>query len=189
MAAANRQARTSYLIRRVQLFVYASLSQRLRQHKLTPMQYMLLSLSRRGEMSSADLARRFAVTPQSMNETIAMLQRKRLIARTVSSHHRRVLRISLSPEGMRLLRACDRTVDAMEKSLFGCLDPPALKAFRNALATLIDLETSLAVQKRQSQSRTVLGERGRPGRSAVRANALWVSMKTTSTKRSKRSSS
>ena len=54
------------------------------------MQYMLLSLSRRGgEMSSADLARRFAITPQSMNEKIATLQRKRLIVRHVSSENRR----------------------------------------------------------------------------------------------------
>ena len=55
------------------------------------MQYMLLSLSRRGgEMSSADLARRFAITPQSMNEKIATLQRKRLIVRHVSSENRQI---------------------------------------------------------------------------------------------------
>jgi len=188
MTAVSQQARTSYLIRRAQLFVYAALSERLREHKLTPMQYMLLSLSRRGEMSSADLARRFAVTPQSMNETIVTLQRKRLISRTVSSEHRRVLRISLSPEGARLLRACDRTVDAMEKSLFGCLDPQALKALRDGLMTLIDLE-SASIQKRQPHSRTVLAGRHRPPRSVARENARWISLQTSATRRPTRSSS
>jgi len=133
----SNRPRTSYLIRRVQLLVYASLSECLRQHRLTPMQYMLLSLSRRGgEMSSADLARRFAITPQSMNEKIATLQRKRLIVRHVSSEHRRILRISLTAQGARLLKVCDREVDAMEDRLFAALTPPALEALRNAPITL-----------------------------------------------------
>ncbi len=134
----SRRTRTSYLIRRAQLVVYANLSECLRQHRLTPMQYMLLSLSRcGGEMSSADLARRFAVTPQSMNEVIAALQHKRLIVRNVSREHRRILRISLTSEGARLLKTCDREVDAMEKRLFGYLAPSARKALRDALITLI----------------------------------------------------
>jgi DNA-binding MarR family transcriptional regulator len=143
----SRRTRTSYLIRRAQLVVYANLSECLSQHKLTPMQYMLLNLSRRGgEMSSADLARRFAVTPQSMNEMIAALQRKRLIVRNVSSAHRRIRRISLTSKGARLLKTCDREVDAMEKRLFGCLAPPALDALRDALTILIGRSGSPAAR-------------------------------------------
>lgn len=156
----SRQLRTSYLIRRAQLFVYANLSECLREHKLTPMQYMLLSLSRRGgEMSSADLARRFAVTPQSMNEMIATLQRKRLIARNVSSEHRRVLRISLTPEGSRLLKTCDREVDAMEKRLFSCLKPLALEALRDALTTVISRSGATAAHQKKRAENFTAAER------------------------------
>jgi DNA-binding MarR family transcriptional regulator len=128
----------SYLLRRAQLLVYTSLAECLRDYNLTPVQYMLLSLSRRGgEMSSAELARRFAVTPQSMNEMIAMLQRKHLILRKTATEHRRILRISLTAEGARLLRSCDRQVDRMEKRLFAELSSDEMLALRKTLTTLI----------------------------------------------------
>jgi DNA-binding MarR family transcriptional regulator len=121
-----------------QLLVYTGLAECLRDYHLTPMQYMLLSLSRRGgEMSSAELARRFAVTPQSMNEMIAMLQRKHLILRKTATEHRRILRISLTLEGARLLRSCDRQVDRMEKRLFADLASDEMRVFRNTLLKLI----------------------------------------------------
>jgi DNA-binding MarR family transcriptional regulator len=134
-------ARISYLLRRAQLLVYANLAECLREYNLTPMQYMLLSLSRRsGEMSSAELARRFAITPQSMNEMIAMLQHKQFIRRKTATEHRRILRISLTAEGARLLRSCDRRVDRMEKELFSELSLGQTLALRNALIKVIQSE-------------------------------------------------
>jgi DNA-binding MarR family transcriptional regulator len=134
----TKPPRTSYLIRQVQLWIFTSLTECLREFNLTPVQYMLLNFSRRdGELSSADLARRFAVAPQSMNEMIAALQHKQLIVRKESTEHRRILRISLTPEGSRLLQQCDRRVDRMEKQLFGALSAPELGALRSALAKLI----------------------------------------------------
>ncbi len=134
----TKSVRISYLIRQAQLLVYTNLADCLREHKLTPMQYVLLSLSRRGgEMSSADLARRFAVAPQSMNEMIVALQREHLIVRKTASEHRRILRISLTPEGRRLLQKCDRQVDRMERRLFSALSEHDLEALRLSLAKLI----------------------------------------------------
>jgi DNA-binding MarR family transcriptional regulator len=131
--------RLSYLIRRAQLLIYVNLADCLREHRLTPMQYMMLNVSRRGgEMSSADLARRFAVTPQSVNEMIAALQRKHLITRKVARENRRILRISLTPDGARLLQKCDRQVDRMEDRLFGALSRTDLTVVRSALTALID---------------------------------------------------
>jgi DNA-binding MarR family transcriptional regulator len=133
-----RPARISYLLRRAQLLVYTRLADCLREYKLTPMQYMLLSVSRRGgEMSSAELARCFAVTPQSMNEMIAMLQRRHLILRKTATEHRRILRISLTPEGARLLRRCDRQVDRLENHLFEDLSPAEIAVLRTILMRVI----------------------------------------------------
>ena len=125
----TKTARTSYLIRRVQLLVYTNLTECLRDYGLTPIQYMMLSLSRRGgEMSSADLARRFSIAPQSVNEMIAALQRKKLIARRTTRENRRILRISLTPEGKQLLRKCDQQVDRMERRMFAPLSRTELAA-------------------------------------------------------------
>jgi DNA-binding MarR family transcriptional regulator len=140
--AMTRPARIIYLIRRAQLLVYTSLADCLREYKLTPMQYMLLSVSRqRGEMSSAELARRFAVTPQSINEMIAALQRKHLILRKTATEHRRILRISLTADGARLLRICDREVDQLENRLFDGLSGRELRIFRKTLIRLIQSHT------------------------------------------------
>jgi DNA-binding MarR family transcriptional regulator len=136
-----KPVRISYLIRRAQLLVYTSLADCLRKYRLTPMQYMILNLSRRGsEMSSADFARRFAVTPQSANEMIAVLQRKHLIIRKVASENRKILRISLTSEGARLLQKCDRQVDRMESRLFAALSRADMAILRSALTMLIEGE-------------------------------------------------
>jgi len=126
--------RTSYLIRRAQILVTRNLTDCLRDYDLTSTQYLLLSLSRRGrELSSASLARRFTISPQSMNEMIATLEQKQLVVRTVAGEKRRTLHISLTPEGAQLLKACDREVDRMEKRLFSALSAAELDSLRTAL--------------------------------------------------------
>jgi DNA-binding MarR family transcriptional regulator len=125
---------TTYLIRRVQLLITRNLTDCLRDYNVTPAQYLMLSLSRRGgEMSSASLARLFTISPQSMNEMIAGLEKKKLIARTVAGEKRRTLQIKLTPEGAKLLKACDRAVDRMEKHLFSSLSAAELHSLRSAL--------------------------------------------------------
>jgi DNA-binding MarR family transcriptional regulator len=132
-----REPLTNYLMRRAQILVTRSLTDCLHEYRLTPAQYLMLSLSRRGgELSSASLARRFTISPQSMNEMIAGLERKKLIARTVAGEKRRTLQINLTPEGAKLLKACDRAVERMEKRLFSPLSAAELHSFRSALIKL-----------------------------------------------------
>jgi DNA-binding MarR family transcriptional regulator len=132
-----REPLTNYLMRRAQILVTRSLTDCLHEYKLTPAQYLMLSLSRRGgELSSASLARRFTISPQSMNEMIAGLERKKLIARTVAGEKRRTLQINLTPEGAKLLKACDRAVIRLEKRLFSPLSAAELHSFRSALIKL-----------------------------------------------------
>jgi DNA-binding MarR family transcriptional regulator len=129
---------TTYLMRRAQVLMTRNLTDCLEQYNLTPAQYLMLSLSRRGgEMSSASLARRFTISPQSMNEMIAGLEKKKLIARTVAGEKRRTLQINLTPEGVKLLKTCDRAVERMERRLFASLSAGELHSLRRALVQLI----------------------------------------------------
>jgi DNA-binding MarR family transcriptional regulator len=145
--------RTIYLLRQAQLLTYAYIADCLRVHQITPMQYMLLSISRReGEYSSADLARRFAVTPQTMNEAIAALRRKQLLKQTEMAEHRRILRISLTSKGVKLLQVCDRKIDAMEKRLFGGLSGDELDNLRAALVKFIRCARELDAGRRNACS-------------------------------------
>ena len=111
--------RTIFLLRLLQLNIYNLLVDRLMEFELTPLQYMVLSiLGRRGSWSTADLARRFHIAPQSMNEIVTSLRKKKLIERRESSEHRRILYIRLTTNGTRLLETCDKAVDRIERAVF-----------------------------------------------------------------------
>lgn len=113
----------------------------LREYGITSAQYLLLNLvSREGGLTSADLARRSSITSQAMNESIAALAQKRLVLRTEDRNDRRVLLVSLSAEGKRVLNVCERAVDAAEAEFFSRLKPAKVVLLRTLLSALIDGE-------------------------------------------------
>lgn len=116
----------------------ARLEDELRPLGLTATQYTVLSiLGRRDGLSSAQLSRRFLVTPQSMNEVIATLERKRLIRRQASIDNRRIRIVTLTPSGRKLLDASDDAVDEAEAQLFRVLKPMERNLLRQALLKLV----------------------------------------------------
>ena len=124
-------ARTIYLIKRAQFASHLRLEDSLRPFRLTAAQYMVMSvLGHRGQLSSAQLSRRFSVKPQSMFKLITTLERKGLIARKEVDRDRRTLMVSLTPAGRRLLAACDEAVDALEADILKDFSPTQLKQFR-----------------------------------------------------------
>ncbi len=127
-------ARTLLLVRLLGLELYARMVESLVRYGLTPTQYMVLSLaSDHPSRSTADMARRFQITPQSMNQTIATLLAKRLISRRVSPSHGRILHIELTPSGSKLLARCDAAIDKLEGSAFGHFVPREMSDFRKLL--------------------------------------------------------
>jgi DNA-binding MarR family transcriptional regulator len=155
-----KSARTLLLVRLLQLKTYNELVEALRRFDLTPLQYMVLSLaSHRGSWSTADLARRFHIAPQSMNEVIAALEAKKLIARRESPGHRRILHIGFTAAGTNLLAKCERAVDRVERSIFRDFDRKELALFRGMLAkALAGFENAAG-----ASDRAVSGVRGRNG--------------------------
>ena len=105
---------------------------------MTPRQYITLSLLRDDrDQSSADLARKAGITPQSMSETIAALIRKQWIERLENPGHRRILMTRLTPTGEALLAECENAVDAMETRLLSGLANSDLSALRQALRAIV----------------------------------------------------
>ena len=131
----GKSARTLLLVRLLQLRLYNEMVESLRLFELTPLQYMVLSLaSRGGSWSTADLARKFDIAPQSMNEVVAVLEGKKLITRRESPGHRRILHVRLRASGTRLLQKCDGEVDRIERSAFHDFSPTELKVFRGMIS-------------------------------------------------------
>ena len=113
---------------------------------LTPMQFTILSsLSRWKGMCSAELSRRFKVTPQTMGEMIGNLERRGLVVRKEDPANRRTLKLALSQEGAQLIDACNAQMRKMELEMFSSLSPAELHGLRTRLIALHD-QLGLAAQ-------------------------------------------
>ena len=130
--------RTLYLIKRLETEAGYALDVALADYDITSGQYLILSLvSREGGRSSAELARRAFVTPQSMNEVIGALERKGYIKRTENPENRRILHVGLTREGRRLMNACDKAVDGAEAAFLSVLPARKLAEFRASAERLL----------------------------------------------------
>lgn len=136
--AVPAQARTSYLVKRVELIVRNRLEAALQELEITTGQYAVLSLlAAMPEVSSAQLARAVGVTPQTMTETIVAFEKRELIGRERSEAHKRILKITLTTAGRSLLKQCEAQATLAEKALFAGLSSKDLSRFRSLLFEII----------------------------------------------------
>jgi DNA-binding MarR family transcriptional regulator len=137
MTGSTKPTRVLYLVKRAETAARAGLEACLSDLQVTPAHYTIMALlASQRDQSSADLARKAGVTPQTMSEAITALERRRLIARVENPAHRRILKISLTSEGRALLKRCDVLVDAMEQRLLRGLSAQQIQALREALGRI-----------------------------------------------------
>ncbi len=111
------EERVGYVLKQVQQALRTAMDGALRQHGLSTPQYSVLQvLEEDPGLSGAALARRCFVTAQTANEMVTHLERIGLIERH-RSDDARVLRTYLTPEGRRLVQACDQMVTALEERM------------------------------------------------------------------------
>jgi DNA-binding MarR family transcriptional regulator len=129
--------RTIYLIKRLETLIRLRLEAALQDVTLTPGQYTTLSVVNVGPVSSADLARRVGITPQSMSEVISTLERKGLITRTVRGDNRRIADVALTALGETVLREAEERVDVVERDLFREVSPQEVSILRETLEVIL----------------------------------------------------
>jgi len=116
--AANAPPTLVYAVGRASQGVRRELQRRLAPWELSVPELTALSvLQRRSGLSNAQLARRSLITPQSMNDVVAALERRGLMARTADPSHGRILRAELTPDGRRLLRKVNPVVARLQDEL------------------------------------------------------------------------
>lgn len=124
--------RAIYFLNQANHAVRSRLEAALAPMQMTGIQYTVLSvIGARDGLSSAELSRRFFVTPQTMNELIGSLQRRNLITRKEDPANRRILRMSLTAEGKRMIKACDAAADTVERDVFSFLPQESYQQFRD----------------------------------------------------------
>ncbi|MDA8296115.1 MAG: MarR family transcriptional regulator [Actinomycetota bacterium] len=148
-ARSRRRPRTSYLVKRLETAMRSRLDALCARHGLSTMQYVALSvLAANGGMSSAELAIRSFVSPQSANQMVALLERRGLIERLADPANRRILRTRLTKAGAALLEACERDVDAFEREMFAGIGEAGEAQLRAALdACIANLSDRSAVAR------------------------------------------
>lgn len=105
----------SYAVGRLDRVVRRRLTEVLGRFDLSVPEFTTLSvLARRPGLSNAQLARRALITPQSMNQVLASLERQRLVERTPDPDHARILRATLTGRGRAVREEAERATRAME---------------------------------------------------------------------------
>lgn len=139
--------RVIYLIKRAEIEITSRISRVLAVLDLTPIQYTLLYFIdvNKGDLSSAQLSRRFLVTPQSMNELVQLLEKKKLIKKSVDPSHKRILRISLTKKGKQLLEKSNKATDELEDGLFSELSSGEINELRHSLGKILESAREKAV--------------------------------------------
>ena len=128
-------ARAFFYVQQVEQLVRWRLDECLQPDGITAGQYMVMNLIVHHEpVSSAELARRANMTAQSMGEFIKNLESKQFVTRTTDPTNRRVIQVSLTPGGRKLLVRCEAKVDQAEREFFDCLSGEEVAQMRFLLS-------------------------------------------------------
>lgn len=123
------RSRTIYLIAMVHHALRATrLEPALKPLGVTPLQYTILTvIEAHPGLSSAQLSRRFYVTPQTMGQVLAGLAARGLLRRREDPDNRRVLLVQVTAKGRKLIDACSREIAPIEEEIFQAPETAALR--------------------------------------------------------------
>ena len=114
--------RTTYLIGRLDRTIRRALEDLIRDQAVTVLGYTALTvLAARPGLSNAQLARRSFMTPQGMNQALAVLTERGLVDRRPDVPTRRVQRLELTPKGAEVVEICAERVERFEQQLLASL--------------------------------------------------------------------
>jgi len=106
---------------------------------LSTAQYAVLAALQEANVASgAELARRCFVTPQTVTVLIVGLDRARLIDRSPSRHHGRIIEARLTDTGQILLRRAHAIVKAIEDDMLADLSELDRGALARMLKSCVD---------------------------------------------------
>ena len=128
-----------YLIKQSQQAVRTSMDQELRRLDLTTSQYALMTaIDETPGSSGAELARLCFITPQSVSELVNGLLEQKLIERTSSKTHGRVIEVRLTTLGRERLRRAEVRVRALEEIMLVGMTTEQRSSLSNMLRLCVE---------------------------------------------------
>jgi DNA-binding MarR family transcriptional regulator len=133
------RTRTIYLLWLLNARIRTELEQAFSSITATPGQYVVMSYLRNNrKYSAAEISRKTGVSAQSTSELAVALEKKGLIVRTPDDKNPRILRLSLTLEGIELLAGIDEIVDELEGRLFQNITPTESSIMRSSIIALLE---------------------------------------------------
>jgi DNA-binding MarR family transcriptional regulator len=146
---------TLYLVKRLELVIRALMDDALRPLGVTTLQYTALTvLDSRGPLSSAQLARRSFLRPQTMHEMVLSLEKRGVITREPQEGNKRILLARLTDVGRELLAGCNPLVLEIEQELLTGLPQECRPEFRDGLQRGITTLGNLSATRRATVTGT-----------------------------------
>jgi DNA-binding MarR family transcriptional regulator len=139
---ANYDDSFGFLLKRAQHALELTTERRLQSVGLTLAQYSALAAleASDGKLSNAELARRCAVTAQTMHRVVALLERNGWVTRKAHPRHGRIQDVILARKGKVTLVRAHKVVRSVEDAAFGGAAErdvrAAAKVMERALGTL-----------------------------------------------------
>ena len=131
--------RTTYLIGRLDRTIRRALEDLIRDQAVTVLGYTALTvLAARPGLSNAQLARRSFMTPQGMNQALAVLTERGLVDRRPDELNRRVQRLELTPKGTEVVEICAERVERFEQQLLAALTVHERAELNSLLRRVVD---------------------------------------------------
>lgn len=128
-----------WLIGLIDRGIQRSLQKQLKPHDLSLPEYSALAaLHFNPGMSSAGLARRALVTPQSMNEVVARLEQRELVVRERHPEHGRILMTEVTAAGRALFEQAALSAAEVEDSLLEAIPAEEVDALTGVLRKILD---------------------------------------------------
>lgn len=138
VAKPNDFPRPFYLITQLNMEVLNRLEEDMRPTGITPaVGRVLNAIATRPHISSSELARMFGIAPQSIKQSIRLLEEKKLIRRTASANDQRVLGAELTEAGWAARDRGNQAIDKMYAEVFGTLDTPEMAELARLLIKVL----------------------------------------------------
>lgn len=134
----DRPLGVAYMVGRLDRALNRHFRQALAPLGVTIGQYTALSVfCSSGRLSNAKLAERTMVSPQAANELIKVMEKHGWIERRPDPDHGRIIQISLTKEGMRLLSRCNKVISVLERHMLHDLNEKQITSLRQQLRNAV----------------------------------------------------
>jgi len=138
-------SRPGHLIRRLQQIAVAIFMAETKKFDITPVQYSaLLAVEMNSGIDQTTLVNMIALDRSTIGSVVSRLESKKWIKRAAGSDDRRTKRLTVTPQGRKVLREIDASVMAAQRLILAPLRPAERPLFMSMLKRLVRLNNALS---------------------------------------------